>query len=300
MLRSPDDARFSSKGRQTGAFEGARPTSSGDLVVESHGMAPIPEDQRYGSSRRSFTVWFAPNMELSGVFTGTLAFTLGLGFWPGVWAILVGVCFGALPVAFLATWGPKTGMGQLPLARLPFGRSIALPAIVQWLSAIAWDGLVGLFGAEGAQALFHVPFALGVLMILGIEGAIGFVGYEVIHQLAKWGSAILAVLFVVLSLRILQHGDIPLHDTVHGGAAVGAWILMSTIAFGGVFSWASYAADYSRYQNKDSPSSPIFFWTFGGLCARRTSGPTPWAWLVPECSATKRRLAYAHSLAAAF
>ncbi len=230
-------------------------------------MAPIPEDQRYGSSRRNFTVWFAPNMELSGVFTGTLAFTLGLGLWPGVWAILVGVCLGALPVAFLATWGPKTGMGQLPLARLPFGRSIALPAIVQWLSAIAWDGLVGLFGAEGAQALFHVPFALGVLMILGIEGAIGFVGYEVIHQLAKWGSAILAVLFVVLSLRILQHGDIPLHDTVHGGAAVGAWILMSTIAFGGVFSWASYAADYSRYQNKDSPSSPIFFWTFGGLCA---------------------------------
>ena len=36
-------------------------------------MAPIPEGQRYGSSRRNFTVWFAPNMELSGVFTGTLS-----------------------------------------------------------------------------------------------------------------------------------------------------------------------------------------------------------------------------------
>lgn len=248
------------------AFEGARPAHSGDLVVESHGMAPIPEDQRYGRSGRNFTVWFAPNMELSGVFTGTLAFTLGLGLWPGVLAILIGVCLGALPVALLATLGPKTGMGQLPLARLPFGKSISLPAAVQWLSAVAWDGLVGLFGAEGAQALFHVPFAVGVLMVLAVEGIIGFAGYEVIHQLEKWGSVILAVLFVVLSLRILQHGDIPFHDTVHGGAAMGAFVLMTTIAFSGAFSWASYAADYSRYQEKDTPSSPILFWTFGGLC----------------------------------
>jgi nucleobase:cation symporter-1, NCS1 family len=206
-------------------------------------------------------------MELSGVFTGTLAFTLGLGLWPGVLAILLGVGLGALPVAFLATWGPKTGMGQLPLARLPFGQSIVLPAAVQWMSAIAWDGLVGLFGAEGAQSLFHVPFALGVLIVLVLEGLVGFVGYEVIHQLENWGTVILASLFVVLSLRILQHSNIPLHDTVQGGTAVGAFVLVTTIAFGGTFSWASYAADYSRYQQKETSPSPIFFWTFAGLCA---------------------------------
>lgn len=103
--------------------------------------------------------------------------------------------------------------------------------------------------------------------MLALEGLVGFVGYELIHQLQKWGSAILAVLFAVLSVRILQHGEIPLHDTVHGGVAVGAFVLMSTIAFGGAFSWASYAADYSRYQKLDTPSGPLFLWTFGGLCA---------------------------------
>src|ERR1039457_5526561 len=116
------------------------------MVLESHGMAPIPEEQRYGASWRNFTVWFAPNMELSGIFTGTLAFTIGLGFWLGLIAIALGVVLGSLPVALLATWGPKTGMGQLPLARLPFGKTIALPAAVQWLSSVAWDALVGLFG----------------------------------------------------------------------------------------------------------------------------------------------------------
>ena len=125
-------------------------------------------------------------------------------------------------------------MGQLPLARLPFGKSVALPAAVQWLSALAWDGLVGLFGAQGVQLLFHVPFAVGVLIVLALEGLVGFLGYEVIHQLEMWGSAILAVLFVVLSVRILEHGQIPLHSTVHGGAAIGAFVLMTTIAFSGI------------------------------------------------------------------
>jgi NCS1 family nucleobase:cation symporter-1 len=252
---------------ETAAFHGRRPQHDGHMVMETHGMAPIPEDQRYGASWRNFTVWFAPNMELSGVFTGTLAFTLGLGFWAGFIAIVVGVILGALPVALLATWGPKTGMGQLPLARLPFGKTIAVPAAVQWLGSVAWDALVGLFGAQAAQLLFHVPFFVGAIVVLALEGAIGFLGYEFIHQLEKWGSVILTILFVVLSVKILAHGNIPTGNTVHGGAAVGAFILMTTIAFSGSFSWASYAADYSRYQRKDTRSSPIFLWTLAGLGA---------------------------------
>jgi NCS1 family nucleobase:cation symporter-1 len=230
-------------------------------------MAPIPEDQRYGASWRNFTVWFAPNLELSGLFTGTLAFTIGLGFWPGFVAIVLGVILGSLPVALLATWGPKTGMGQLPLARLPFGKTIALPAAVQWLSSVAWDALVGLFGAQAAQLLFHIPFVVGVLIVLAVEGIIGFLGYEFIHQLEKWGSGVLAILFAVLSVKILQHGNIPTDNTVHGAAAVGAFVLMTTIAFSGAFSWATYAADYSRYQRKDTRPSPIFLWTLLGLAA---------------------------------
>jgi len=246
-------------------FEGTRPTRHGEMTSESHGMAPIPEDARYGSSWRNFTVWFAPNMQLSGVFTGTLAVTLGLGFWAGFFAIVIGIVLGAIPVAYLTTWGPKTGMGQLPLARLPFGKTIAIPALVQWLSSVAWDGLVGLFGGEAAQIFFHVPFYVGVLIVLALEGAIGFLGYEFIHQAQKWGSIVLGILYVILSWKILDKGHLPMHGTVSGNVEVAMFVLMVTIAFSGSFSWASYAADYSRYQKKGTPSTPIFWWTFGGL-----------------------------------
>jgi hypothetical protein len=50
MVDSPGAAQSVAEDRQITVFEGARPALSGDLVVESHGMAPIPLDQRYGRS----------------------------------------------------------------------------------------------------------------------------------------------------------------------------------------------------------------------------------------------------------
>lgn len=248
-------------------FEGARPSRVGDLALESQGMAPIPGDGRYGGVHRMFTVWFTPNMELSGVFAGTLAVTFGLGFRLGLIAIVAGTVIGSLPVAMLCTWGPRTGTAQLPLARLPFGKTIVLPGAVQWLSTIAWDALVALFGGQAASLLLHVPFWVGAAVVLLLEGAVSVYGYEFVHRLQAWGSAVLIVLFVVLSARILQHHVVLARDTVHGGALVGAFVLMMTIALSQGISWAPYASDFSRYMKPGTPRRPVFWLTLAGLTA---------------------------------
>jgi NCS1 family nucleobase:cation symporter-1 len=150
-------------------------------------------------------VWFTPNMELSGVFTGTLAVVFGLGFPLGVAAIVLGTVIGCVPVAILCTWGSMTGTGQVPLARLPFGKTIVLPGAVQWLSSIAWDALVGLFGGEAVQLLFGVPFWVGAAIVLAAEGLVSIFGYEFVHRLQSCGSAVLILLFAVLTVRIFEH-----------------------------------------------------------------------------------------------
>jgi nucleobase:cation symporter-1, NCS1 family len=248
-------------------FEGVRPGRTGDLALESQGMAPIPEDSRYGGTWRMFTVWFTPNMELSGVFAGTLAVAVGLGFRLGLLAIIVGTVVGSVPVAILCTWGPRTGTGQVPLARLPFGKTVILPGTVQWLSSIAWDALVGLFGGEAAQLLFGVPFWAGAAIVLAIEAVVSIYGYEFVHRLQSWGSAVLIVLFAVLSLRIFQHHIVLPRNAVHGGALIGAFMLMVTISLSQGISWATYASDYSRYLRPASSSASIFWLTMGGLTA---------------------------------
>jgi nucleobase:cation symporter-1, NCS1 family len=106
-------------------FSGRRPTEAGDLSVETHGIAPIPEDQRYGAPGRLFTMWFAPQINMIGVFTGALAIVLGLGFWLGLLAMVIGSVFGVLIVAYLST------------RRAPES-SPSLSAALSWVTSLFW------------------------------------------------------------------------------------------------------------------------------------------------------------------
>ena len=49
------------------------PTHAGDMSIEARGMEPVPEDARYGSLGRIFSVWFTPNLVPAAFFIGTLA-----------------------------------------------------------------------------------------------------------------------------------------------------------------------------------------------------------------------------------
>ena len=73
------------------------------------------------------------------LITGALAIALGLGFWLGLLAMVIGTVLGSLVVGYLSTWGPRTGAAQLPNSRMAFGGGVVLPGALQWLSSIAWD-----------------------------------------------------------------------------------------------------------------------------------------------------------------
>jgi NCS1 family nucleobase:cation symporter-1 len=251
---------------EVSTFGGRMPAGSGDLAIETHGITPVPEDNRYGTPRRLFTVWFAPQMNMTGVFTGSLAIVFGLGFWLGLLAMVIGTLLGSLPVAYLSTWGPRTGTGQLPASRMAFGATVVLPAIVQWLSSIAWDGLVGLFGGEALSTLLHIPFWVGVLIVLALQGAVGIFGYELIHRVEAVMTVVLVITFAVLTIKLLSgNHQIVTPPTVHHGALVGSFVLEVTVALSLAISWASYASDYSRYLPPSTSRKPVFWYSLGGI-----------------------------------
>src|ERR1700754_4576416 len=246
-------------------FAGHRPTGAGDLSVETHGIAPIAEDQRYGSPARLFTVWFAPQVNMTVVFTGALAIVLGLGFWLGLLAMVIGTVLGSLVVGYLSTWGPRTCAGQLPNSRMAFGGAVVLPAALQWLGSIAWDALVGLFGGEALAVLLGIPFWIAVLIVMGVQAAAGFFGYELIHRLQAVLSVVLFVTFVAFAVKLVGGHQIVTPSSVGGADLVGAFVLEVTIAFSLSVSWASYAADFSRYLPADSSRARVFGYTFAGI-----------------------------------
>jgi NCS1 family nucleobase:cation symporter-1 len=246
------------------------PSREGDLSIEGHGMEPIPESARYGSVARVFTVWFTPNLVPAAFFLGTLAAAsfIGLGFGLALAAIVVGNFVGSILVGLLATMGPRTGMAQMPLARLAYGKSIVVPGLLNWISCIGWDGINSVFGAAAISILTGLPFAASLVIIVVCQGLLGILGYEAIHTFEKYMAIVLGLMFLVLTVAIVGQSSSGLSrgDTVAGGLdQIGAFILYSTIIASFVLAWALYASDYTRYLAPSTDRSRVFWWTVLGL-----------------------------------
>jgi NCS1 family nucleobase:cation symporter-1 len=245
------------------------PSREGDMSIEGHGMDPIPESARYGSVARVFTVWFTPNLVPAAFFLGTLAAAsfIGLGFWTAAAAIIVGNVVGSVLVGLLATMGPKTGMAQMPLARLAYGKSIVVPGLLNWISCIGWDGINSVFGAAAISILTGLPFVISLIIIVVCQGLLGILGYEAIHTFEKYMAIVLGAMFVILTIAIVGQAGTGLAraDAVSGLDQIGAFILYSTIIASFVLAWALYASDYTRYLPPSTDGSRVFWWTVLGL-----------------------------------
>jgi len=243
------------------------PTHSGDMSIEARGLEPIPADARYGSLGRIFTVWFTPNLVPAAFFVGTLAAAgfLQLGFVTGLLAIIVGNLIGSILVGILGTMGPATGMAQMPLARLAYGKSIVVPGLLNWLSCIGWDGINSVFGAAALTLLTGLPFVVSLVIIVLFQSALGVIGYEAIHTFEKYMAIALGAMFVVLTIAILGQASTGRTDGFTGLDQLGAFVLFSTICASFVLAWSLYASDYSRYLPANTSRFGIFWVTVAGL-----------------------------------
>ena len=245
------------------------PTHEGDLSIEGRGIEPIPESARYGSINRVFTVWFSPNLVPAAFFIGTLvaADFLQLGFVSGLMAIIVGNVLGSLIVGALSTMGPATGMAQMPLARLAYGKSIVVPGLLNWISCIGWDGINSVFGAAAISLLTGVPFIVALLVIVIAQGLLGVLGYEAIHTFEKYMAIVLGVMFAILTVVIVGKAGtgIARADGFSGLDQLGAFITMAAISASFVLAWGLYASDYSRYLPTNASRSRVFWLTVLGL-----------------------------------
>src|SRR6266478_3954086 len=85
-------------------------------------IQPIPREQRHGTARDLFTVWFGSNLMLLTIVTGGLAVTVfGLPFCWAVAALAVGNLVGAVFMALHAAQGPTLGVPQMIQTRGQFG-----------------------------------------------------------------------------------------------------------------------------------------------------------------------------------
>jgi NCS1 family nucleobase:cation symporter-1 len=242
------------------------PSGTTDRGVEIRSIDYVPVSERHGKPWHLGPVWFQGNAQLSTLAVGLLGVSLGLNFLWACIAIILGTLIGTLFMAFHSAQGPKLGLPQMIQSRAQFGYFGALlPVIVAVLLFIGFNVFNTILGGEVLQALFP---GLGTfwsdMPVVLLSVALTVIGYHFIHIGLRWATWLFIIVYAVFTIGALLNTSLPSHSFDFGKFDLGLFL----VQFGAVVSyqltWAPYVSEYSRYLPRDTPTSTVFWWTYGG------------------------------------
>src|SRR5580658_10669239 len=234
------------------------------MAVEPGGAEFIPIYERHGRPLQLFWTWTSPNMEFATIFVGVLAVAgFGLGFWSAALALVLGSGIGGITQGILSLRGPKYGVPQMVLSRLGFGYwGNALPAGLNSVTAgIGWFAVNSVSGAFALNVLTHLPKVLCLLIIVVVQVAVAFFGYNLVHLFERYAFPILTIIFLIAAGVILSKA----HPGAHHSTIPGGFLLTFGASFGYAAGWNPYAADYTRYPKPSASKTAIAWWSGLGL-----------------------------------
>jgi NCS1 nucleoside transporter family len=195
---------------------------------------------------------------------GTLSF--GLNLRDAALVILFFTLLSTVPVAYMCTWGPKTGMRQLVQARFSFGKYFV--SILVLLNLATLTGFCVVDSIIGGQALSAVKSGetisatVGIVIISLLSLIIAFFGFKVLHTYERW-AWIPALIALIIATGCGGKG---LGQQVEAPAATAPQILsFGSLVAGFMLPWAALASDFSTYMHPKAPSMRIAAYTYVGL-----------------------------------
>lgn len=216
----------------------------------------------------NFTLWFSANLVISTVALGALAVPVfALGFWDSVYAIVIFNLLGSLPVAFLATMGPQTGLRQMTISRFSFGWvGAGIMAFFNVAACTGWSAVNAIVGGQLVAAVTGGTIArpVAILVIAVLTTIFGMYGYKHVHRYARYAWIPAAIIFV--TLMIMAGPKVVIIPT----PALNVAEIASFVSFGGAIygfstGWSSYAADYNVRQPERTRASRVFWLTYLGI-----------------------------------
>jgi NCS1 nucleoside transporter family len=242
-----------------------RPGSYGTKViaVEPGGAEFVPLKERHGRPVQLLWTWLSPNLEFATVFLGVLATgIIGLPFWQAALAILIGTGLGSLSQAVLSARGPRYGVPQMVLSRIPFGWwGNALPAgLNAVIAGIGWFAVNSVSGAFALNSLTGVPKWLCLLIVVVAQIVIAYFGHNLVQAFERYAAPVLALIFAIACVITFVKGD---YSGGGSGAGIGGFLIIVGATFGYAAGWNPYAADYTRYLPPGT--SPARTGLFAGL-----------------------------------
>jgi len=246
------------------------PPSSDALHVETRSIDYIPLNERRGSAKDLFSLWFGANAMAITLVTGGIASTTGLGlFWSCV-AIAIGTLVGTVFMAYHSAQGPSLGLPQMIQSRAQFGFFGAnIPMVIVVAMYLGFYAGGAVVGSQALQILLGLSKGISVTLATAFSIILAIFGYRMMHVVARVLTPIYILAFAGLSLAlVLNWGSFPSSHAIPAGSfQLTSFMMVLSIVAAYYISYGPYVADYSRYLPPSTKTSHAFWYTYAGTCA---------------------------------
>lgn len=246
--------------------------------IEMFGINTIPDADRTSTPFDLFRIQFGGANTFATVLLGTFPILLGLSFWQGVAATVLGVLVGTLFLMPMGIFGPRTGTNNAVSSGAHFGvrgrvagsflsllTAIAFYSISVWVSGDAIvGGMVRMLGVTDSPLLRAIVYAvIGAIVIIVVV-----YGYQFMLLVNK--TAVIANSALMLLAIVAFSGTF---DANYAGGeyALGdfwpTFILSALIVMSNPISFGAFLGDWSRYIPRGTSNGKLMGATFLGQLA---------------------------------
>ncbi|TCP20768.1 NCS1 family nucleobase:cation symporter-1 [Scopulibacillus darangshiensis] len=234
------------------------------MKIEKYSIDHIPKNERHGSPKSLFTIWFGINMQIVAIVMGALAVVLGLNLFWSIIAIVIGNLVGAIFMAYHSAQGPKLGIPQMIQSRAQFGVIGAiLPLILVLIMYIGFSSTGAVLNAQAVVDIVPMPLTLAIVICHCITFAIAVYGYDLIHAINRYLSIVFTVVFLIITFLALKM-PLPAHSLAISQFEAPSFLLVVSIVATWQLVYAPYVADYSRYLPENTSTRKTFAYTYFG------------------------------------
>ncbi|WP_227999500.1 purine-cytosine permease family protein [Nocardia australiensis] len=235
------------------------------LTPERRTIDVVPDNERHGTPRSQFTLWFGANMQITAIVDGALAVVFGAD---AVWAILgllIGNVFGGAVMALHSAQGPRMGLPQMISSRAQFGvKGAVVPLLLVILMYLGFAATGTVLAGQAVNNILHIDNpSVGILVFGGLTAFVAVTGYRLIHVVGRIATVIGIVGFTYLAIRLFS--EYPVADFVGvTGFDLVTFLLAISFGAGWQLTFGPYVADYSRYLPRTTSERTTFWSTFLG------------------------------------
>ncbi|MCT1788922.1 purine-cytosine permease family protein [Dermabacter hominis] len=260
----------------THASSSPTPATSPGLM-ERQGIEIVAESERTAKPSDLFWPWFAANISVFGMGYGSYILGFGVSFWQATLVTLIGIPISFFLCGLIAIAGKRGSAPTMVLSRAAFGvHGQKVPGIVSWLTSIGWETFLSIMAVLATATVFSrlglpsgtpvlVAATVAVAALIVVASVLGYHTIMKLQSVLTWITGAITILYVLLTF---SHIDFDAVLAVPNGTpqqVIGALVMVMT-GFG--LGWINIAADWSRYQKRETSDASIIWWnTLGGAIA---------------------------------